>query len=177
MPLIAEAEHGTYYGLMGQASPTAAQLQELQDACAGDMAMMRHCRQCRADAVGILGEDRGAEFTMDRIDALTLAEIDYESAMVRRKEVHDAIIDQLDQQREARRIPPMPPVLGAVADEMPAAPRPTLRPVLMAVAGKNGVVAEHFGHAREFLVYEASPTGVRFIGHRKTCLLYTSRCV
>ena len=170
MPLIAEAEHGTYYGLMGQASPTAAQLQELQDACAGDMAMMRHCRQCRADAVGMLGEDRGAEFTMDRIDALTLAEIDYDSAMVRRKEVHDAIIDQLDQQREARRVPPVPPVLAAVVDETLAVPRPTLRPVLMAVAGKNGVVGEHFGHAREFLVYEASPTGVRFIGHRKTDL-------
>ncbi|HNM23034.1 MAG TPA: NifB/NifX family molybdenum-iron cluster-binding protein, partial [Rhodocyclaceae bacterium] len=35
-------------------------------------------------------------------------------------------------------------------------------------AGKNGVVAEHFGHAKEFLIYEASPAGVRFISHRKT---------
>jgi predicted Fe-Mo cluster-binding NifX family protein len=38
----------------------------------------------------------------------------------------------------------------------------------MAVAGKNGVVAEHFGHAKEFLIYEASPAGVRFMSHRKT---------
>ena len=68
MPLIAEAEHGTFYGLMGQRGPTAAELQALQDACAGDMNMMRHCRQCRADAVGLLGEDRGAEFTMDKIE-------------------------------------------------------------------------------------------------------------
>jgi nitrogen fixation protein NifB len=52
----------------------------------------------------------------------------------------------------------------------PAAISPTLRAVLMAVAGKNGVVGEHFGHAREFLIYEASPTGARFIGHRKTDL-------
>ncbi|MBW8305315.1 MAG: hypothetical protein K0M46_00320, partial [Thiobacillus sp.] len=52
MPLIAEPEHGTFYGLMGQPSPTAEELQELQDACSGDMNMMRHCRQCRADAVG-----------------------------------------------------------------------------------------------------------------------------
>jgi len=29
--------------------------------------MMRHCRQCRADAVGLLGEDRSAEFTTDKI--------------------------------------------------------------------------------------------------------------
>jgi MoaA/NifB/PqqE/SkfB family radical SAM enzyme len=32
------------------------------------MNMMRHCRQCRADAVGLLGEDRGQEFTMDKIE-------------------------------------------------------------------------------------------------------------
>jgi nitrogen fixation protein NifB len=32
----------------------------------------------------------------------------------------------------------------------------------------GGVINEHFGHAHEFLVYEASPSGVRFIGHRKT---------
>ncbi|MFZ4537007.1 nitrogenase cofactor biosynthesis protein NifB [Propionivibrio sp.] len=163
MPLIAEAEHGTYYGLMGQPSPTAEQLQDLQDACSGDMAMMRHCRQCRADAVGMLGEDRGSEFTMDKIDQLTLGDIDYEAAMVRRKEVHDAIIEQLDQQREAKR------------SQHAALPTDTgiplnIRTVLMAVAGKNGVVAEHFGHAREFLIYEASPSGVRFISHRKTDL-------
>ena len=56
MPLIAEPEHGTFYGLMGQPSPSHDELQKLQDACAGDMNMMRHCRQCRADAVGLLGE-------------------------------------------------------------------------------------------------------------------------
>lgn len=38
----------------------------------------------------------------------------------------------------------------------------------MAVATSGGgLVNQHFGHAREFLVYEASPVGVRFIGHRK----------
>jgi len=58
MPLIAEAEHGTFYGLMGQRGPTHDELQALQDACSGDMAMMRHCRQCRADAVGMLGGSR-----------------------------------------------------------------------------------------------------------------------
>jgi nitrogen fixation protein NifB len=39
----------------------------------------------------------------------------------------------------------------------------------MAVATKGGgVINEHFGHASEFLIYEASAAGVRFIGHRKT---------
>jgi nitrogen fixation protein NifB len=157
MPLIAEAEHGTYFGLMEQPSPTPEELQDLQDACAGDMSMMRHCRQCRADAVGLLGEDRGSEFTLDKIDEM---EVDYEAAMVRRAEVHNAIIEQL----EAKRAQPAAPV-QAEDSELAG-----LRPVLMAVAAKQGLVAEHFGHAKEFLVYEASPEGVRFIGHRKTDL-------
>jgi nitrogen fixation protein NifB len=42
-------------------------------------------------------------------------------------------------------------------------------PVLMAVASSGGnVVNQHFGHATEFLVYEASEAGVRFIGTRRT---------
>ena len=41
-------------------------------------------------------------------------------------------------------------------------------PVMMAVATSGGgLINQHFGHAREFLVYEASADGVRFIGHRK----------
>ncbi|WP_291992795.1 nitrogenase cofactor biosynthesis protein NifB [Candidatus Accumulibacter sp. ACC003] len=171
MPLIAAAEHGTYYGLSGQASPTPAQLQELQDACAGDMAMMRHCRQCRADAVGLLGEDRGSEFTMDKLDALELSEIDYATARQRRQVVHDEIIAQLAQKRAARHASPalLPALLPAPAgDDHPTLPTASLRSVLIAVAARNGVVGEHFGHAREFLIYEASPDGVRFVGHRKT---------
>ena len=88
MPLIAEAEHGTFYGVMGQRGPTHDELQTLQDACAGDMAMMRHCRQCRADAVGMLGEDRGEEFTLDKIESM---EIDYAKAMEERARVHATI--------------------------------------------------------------------------------------
>ena len=61
------------------------------------MSMMRHCRQCRADAVGMLGEDRGQEFTLDK---LAEQEIDYEAAMVTRKKVHSAIMEQLDAERK-----------------------------------------------------------------------------
>mgnify|MGYP000299554613 CR=1 FL=1 len=42
------------------------------------------------------------------------------------------------------------------------------RPVMMAVATSGGgVINQHFGHATEFLIYEASPEDVRFISHRK----------
>lgn len=158
MPLIAEAEHGTYYGVMEQRGPTPEELMNLQDACSGDMNMMRHCRQCRADAVGLLGEDRGAEFTMDKIEAM---DIDYEAAMVTRKKVHDGIKKQLDAQ--ANRAAEAPKVITKEVAQR--------APKLVAVASKGGgVVNEHFGHAREFLIYEASNDGVRFMGHRKVDL-------
>jgi len=41
------------------------------------MQMMRHCRQCRADAVGLLGEDRSAEFTTEKVMAM---EVNYDLA-------------------------------------------------------------------------------------------------
>lgn len=156
MPLIAEAEHGTFYGVMGQRSPEDAELQTLQDACSGDMNMMRHCRQCRADAVGLLGEDRGEEFTMDKIEEM---EIDYDAAMEKRAVIHEGIIEALNEKHAK----------AAVSSENAApAPDKIYRPVLMAVATSGGgIINQHFGHATEFLVYEASSNGVRFIGHRK----------
>ncbi|MCP2871776.1 nitrogenase cofactor biosynthesis protein NifB, partial [Salmonella enterica subsp. enterica serovar Typhimurium] len=70
MPLISEAEHGTVFGLTGQRGPTAQELKAVQDACMGGANLMRHCRQCRADAVGLLGEDRSEEFTLDKIEEM-----------------------------------------------------------------------------------------------------------
>ncbi len=160
MPLIAEAEHGTFYGVMGQRGPTHDELQLLQDSCAGDMNMMRHCRQCRADAVGMLGEDRGDEFTMDKVETM---HIDYEQAMVQRAEYQAEVEAKLKQQQEAKK--------GFVSLESLGVKKKESRPVLMAVATSGGgVINQHFGHAREFLVYEASMTDVRFIGHRKVDL-------
>lgn len=161
MPLIAEAEHGTFYGIMGQRGPTHEELQELQDKCAGDMNMMRHCRQCRADAVGMLGEDRGDEFTMDKVEDM---HIDYEAAMVKRAEYQQAALATLEAQRNHT---------GETFVSLASLikPKKETRPVLMAVATTGGgVINQHFGHAREFLIYEASANDVRFIGHRKVDL-------
>ena len=158
MPLIAEAEHGTFYGVMGQRGPSSKELQDLQDACSGDMNMMRHCRQCRADAVGLLGEDRGSEFTMDKIEHM---DIDYEAAMVKRAVIHEGIRQELEEKRADKSEQNIVPLEISNSDK-------ALRPVLMAVATSGGgVINQHFGHATEFLIYEASKDGVRFISHRK----------
>lgn len=158
MPLIAEAEHGTFYGVMGQRGPTHDELQDLQDKCAGDMNMMRHCRQCRADAVGMLGEDRGDEFTMDKVESM---HVDYEAAMEKRAEYQAAALATLEAQRKNTGESFI--VMSSIGVKKKEA-----RPVLMAVATSGGgVINQHFGHAKEFLIYEASPADVRFISHRK----------
>jgi len=162
MPLISEPEHGTFYGLMGQRGPTDEELRELQDACAGDMNMMRHCRQCRADAVGMLGEDRGEEFTLEKIAEM---DIDYDEAMKTRSAVHAGIQEAL-MQKESRQKPESQDVKASTTTMDRSAT--DQRAVLMAVATKGqDIINQHFGHATEFLVYEASSDKVRFIGHRK----------
>jgi len=43
--------------------------------------------------------------------------------------------------------------------------------ILIAVASKGeGKVNQHFGHATEFEIYEASATGAKFVGHRRVDL-------
>jgi nitrogen fixation protein NifB len=120
------------------------------------MNMMRHCRQCRADAVGLLGEDRGQEFTLDKIEAM---DIDYEAAMNKRANVHAGIEAHRDALRaEKERAATQTTLLAPIGTP----------PARIAVTTKGGgVINEHFGHAKEFLVYEASPEGIRFIGPRK----------
>lgn len=164
MPLIAEAEHGTFYGVMGQRSPSPEELKNLQDACEGDMNMMRHCRQCRADAVGLLGEDRGAEFTMEKVEAMELTDEFLAEALARRV----ALREKVAAGREAKKAAAHAPKSTVITLHRPQKSTPVGRPVLMAVAAKGGLIAEHFGHAREFLIYEVNGAGAKMVGHRKT---------
>ncbi|MDX2204159.1 MAG: nitrogenase cofactor biosynthesis protein NifB [Hyphomicrobiaceae bacterium] len=150
MPLISDPAHGTYYGLNGQRGPTHAELKALQDACAGGANLMRHCRQCRADAVGLLGEDRGQEFTLSQIPD----EVAYDPSQ--RDTYRQVVARERADHVDAK--------VRAVAELRAAADVP----ILVAIATKGGGrVNQHFGHAREFQVYEAGAKGVSFVGHRK----------
>ncbi|MBD1388216.1 nitrogenase cofactor biosynthesis protein NifB [Neiella sp. HB171785] len=57
MPLISDPAHGTYFGLTGQRQPTEDEVSTARQAAGTNMAQMSHCQQCRADAVGHLGQD------------------------------------------------------------------------------------------------------------------------
>lgn len=43
------------------------ELNQMRDLCQTDMRQMYHCRQCRADAIGLLGEDRSREFYQGKV--------------------------------------------------------------------------------------------------------------
>ncbi len=155
MPLISSPEHGTVFGLSGQRGPSAQELKALQDKCEGEMNMMRHCRQCRADAVGLLGEDRGAEFTTERIESM---EVEYDVAK------RQAYRDSVEVERATRKAAREQELLTLAGEN-------SNRKILVAVATKGGgKVNEHFGHAKEFQIYELSTAGSKFVGHRRVDL-------
>ncbi len=155
MPLISAPEHGTVFGLSGQRGPTAQELKALQDSCEGEMNMMRHCRQCRADAVGLLGEDRSAEFTAEKIMSMDVV---YD--LDRRQ----AYQEKVELQREAAAI-------AKRAELESLAGKKSEISILVAVATKGGGrINEHFGHAKEFQVYEIGTSGAKFVGHRRVDL-------
>jgi len=155
MPLISAPEHGTVFGLIGQRGPTAQELKALQDSCEGEMNMMRHCRQCRADAVGLLGEDRSAEFTTEKIEAMEVT-YDLES-----RKAYQAAVESERQAVVAAKQEELQTIAGAHSDIK----------MLIAVATKgSGKVNEHFGHASEFQIYELSTAGAKFVGHRRVDL-------
>ena len=117
----------------------------------GGANLMRHCRQCRADAIGLLGEDRGQEFNLDRLPET----VNYDPAP---RQAYRAFVAAERGDRGAARDDALRRI-GAVADDVR---------LLVAVATKGGArVNEHFGHAREFQIYEAGPKGITLVGHRK----------
>ncbi|RTL27506.1 MAG: nitrogenase cofactor biosynthesis protein NifB [Burkholderiales bacterium] len=159
MPLISEAEHGTYFGLNGQRGPTAQELKAVQDACAGGANLMRHCRQCRADAVGLLGEDRSEEFTLDKIEEM---EVVYD--LDKRKQYQDKV-EVERQAQHAAKVSALDEAKAQLAEV-----DPSLK-VLVAVATEgHGRVNLHFGHATEFQIFEVSAQEALFVGHRRVDL-------
>ncbi|MBD2195005.1 MULTISPECIES: nitrogenase cofactor biosynthesis protein NifB [Calothrix] len=154
MPLISAPEHGTHFGLTGQRGPNPKELKAVQDKCSGNMKMMRHCRQCRADAVGLLGEDRSQEFTKDKF-----MEMAPEYNLEQRQEVH-AQIEKSQQEIKATKQKAVETLQTTTLKNRPK--------ILVAVATKGGgLVNQHFGHAKEFMVYEVDGSSAKFVGHRK----------
>ena len=152
MPLISAPEYGTVFGINGQRCPSAKELKALQDRCEGGMNVMRHCRQCRADAVGLLGEDRSADFTTEKIMAM---DMHYDADT---RKTYQYLVEKEREQEAAARREKLLELAGETSDI----------DVLVAVATRgSGRINEHFGHAREFQIYELGSAGAKFVGHRR----------
>ena len=157
MPLIARAEHGTYYGLKGQREPTAAELAEIRTICGTDGAVMSHCQQCRADATGILNDDRSAEFSMEKVAAMV---IDPQVAMAKREAVRSAIVHRLQTRPDKQKHR-----LGRTPIRLRGAAENVLR---LAVGSMNRqTVDAHFGHLRELLIYQVSADEIELVEQRE----------
>ncbi|MEX3672155.1 nitrogenase cofactor biosynthesis protein NifB [Paraburkholderia phenoliruptrix] len=154
MPLISDAAHGTHFGTLDQREPTVRELKTVQDACMAGANVMRHCRQCRADAVGLLGEDRGEEFALDRIEHMEVAyDVDF-----RRKYQRGVEVERQAQREMKRKALTLAHADLAVSDVA----------ALIAVATKGGGrVNAHFGHVSEFQIFQVSADQVLFVGHRR----------
>lgn len=153
MPLISAPEHGTYFGLNGQRGPTPKELKTVQDQCSGNMKLMRHCRQCRADAVGLLGEDRSQEFTKSKF-----MDMEATYSVEARQKVHAKIAIAKAE---------VETVKAKTSKHEPSSNAPSQK-ILVAVATKGGgLVNQHFGHAKEFMIYEVDANEARFVSHRK----------
>ncbi|UFH58423.1 nitrogenase cofactor biosynthesis protein NifB [Sulfurovum mangrovi] len=158
MPIISEPEHGTKFGLDGVPSATDQQQMEVQEACGMDMKLMQHCRQCRADAVGLIGEDRGQEFTKDTFATMSFDDLEVKYDLEGRKETQEKIEEFrffLDKANERVR---------KEKEDLSSDGQTIL--VAVTTAGE-GMINQHFGSVKEFLIYEAGDRGIRFIHHRK----------
>jgi len=93
---------------------------KMRDICELDVKQMRHCKQCRADAIGLIGEDRSQEFS---------------------NKVLEEKVDKVQQNAKI---------------------------IKVAVTSKNGRLVDlHYGHAKEFMIYEINGSDFKYIETRQ----------
>lgn len=146
MPLIISP--GSPYEKEGVKEPAPLRVLDIQEQCAKVLPIMRHCRQCRADAVGLLGEDTSV---VDKGKCNSVVKRVYTP------EQREAKLRELDAMLESKR-----KAKSAIT------PKPGGTAVRIAVATRGGgKVNAHFGHAKEFLVYDVTGKTTSLLGVRK----------
>ncbi|AIQ12498.1 nitrogen fixation protein NifB [Paenibacillus durus] len=144
MPLILSP--GSRFQKDGFRAPTLEEITKVQHESSRIMPVMRHCRQCRADAVGLLGSD------LSQNPEMLPPQKEYSAEQ--REKLQQDILSRMKQ-------------AGADAaaewseDEWSNAVR-----IAVATRGSN-VINQHFGHAKEFLVYDVLESDIRLVGVRK----------
>ena len=161
MPLVSKPEFGTKFGLEGIKSASSKAVMKAQEECGIDVKLMRHCRQCRADAVGLLGEDRSEDFSKERFKDKSFDELQEHYNLNQRVRIHANIEAWRRALRSAN---------GKINQEKATKEElsSTGKTKLVAITTKgDGLINCHFGSAKEFLIYEVGDLGIKFIMHRK----------
>ncbi|WP_342562724.1 nitrogenase cofactor biosynthesis protein NifB [Paenibacillus sp. FSL R7-0345] len=141
---------GSQYEADGRKAPRPKELHNLQELLGRDgMKVMRHCRQCRADAIGLLGQDRNQDFPLEAMEA----------DPVINQEARAQFQSDLDAKIRER----------VTAKQARAKGRwDSTHTTRVAVATRGGdKVNQHFGHATEFLIYDTDGAEVKLVGVRK----------
>lgn len=152
MPLIVAP--GTEFEKMGINNPSPQDMQETQSKCSGSLKLMKHCRQCRADAVGLLGEDRSAEFTKEKF---MNAQVDYN---VDERQKFQNELEEIIKIKKAKRKERALKMRNQDNSSLPATR------IALTTRGEARVNL-HFGHAKEFLIFDVKPNDIKFVGVRK----------
>lgn len=161
MPLLSKPEYGTYYGLKGQKSARDQEVMAVQESCGMNMKLMSHCRQCRADAVGLIGEDRGKEFKIDTYKNMSFKDLEERYDIKSRAKKHEVIETWRLALSEANK-----KIKIEQASKAQLSSSGKTKLVAVTTAGE-GTVNQHFGNALEFLIYEAGDKAIKFVMHRK----------
>ncbi|AXX93221.1 nitrogenase cofactor biosynthesis protein NifB [Malaciobacter molluscorum LMG 25693] len=161
MPLLSKPEFGTYYGLNNQRSATDQEVMQAQEVCGMDIKLMAHCRQCRADAVGLIGEDKSNEYNNDIFKNKSWKELE-DIYNIKAREQRHALIENwrkaLDSANERVKIE------QASKEQLSSNNKTKL---IAVTSSSEGIINLHFGSATEFLIYEAGNKAIKFVMHRK----------
>lgn len=152
MPLIVTPD--TVFERNGVRNPTSKEIQEIQEKCSGSLKMMKHCRQCRADAIGLLGEDRSAQYTKDKIMNVPI-QYDPIARETIQQELELKVKEKSKKKQERE----------ALKQRKIESGSSSLR-IAVTTRG-NARVNLHFGHAKEFLVFDVKEKEIKFVGVRK----------
>ena len=168
MPLISKPEFGTKFGLDGVKSTTDQEVMAAQESCGMDMKLMRHCRQCRADAVGLVGQDNNKEFNKDSYIDMDFEELEKIYNLKDREKKHIIIENWRKHLEKANKKVKLE---NAIKEELSSTGETKL--VAVTTSGE-GLINMHFGNANEFLIYEAGDKAIRFLMHRRIESSYCS---
>jgi nitrogen fixation protein NifB len=150
MPLISDPSHGTKFGLDGVPSTDEKLLKSVQKACGVDMNLMTHCKQCRADAVGMLDEDRSGEFDKESFTHKSVDDLVAQYKASKREDFQQNIIDWQQALKNA-------------SDAMEKT-KEVAKDKRIAVSSQSKKTIDlHFGSTKDFHIYTVKKDKVKYL--------------